>query len=153
MPGSQAKLAAGEGVFKGFDPTTDPTYLSSHEYNTIELGRRYRHGYQESGHDEVFTVAQVARGEQLVRPTNRAEEEDTYKNQASTVLDNDLVNDIDLQIGGKDKAGMDRVKRKKHRRGAAEFMKNLVSIYISRCVQPTLNNRFHIIFDLGATTN
>lgn len=64
----------------------------------------------------------VARREQLVRPTNRTKEEDTYKIQASAVLDNDLINDNNSQIGGNDKHGMDRVKRRKHRRGAAEFM-------------------------------
>jgi hypothetical protein len=124
VPENQAKLGAGEGVFKGFDPTTDPAYLTSFKDNIYDLGQRYRLGYEEPHYYGGYTVAQVAHPQQLVGPTSSADQEDYAAEQASTGFDNELIIDNDISIGEKDGSGTDRVTRREDKLLAARPMRS-----------------------------
>lgn len=119
---NQAKLASGEGVFKGFDPTSDPAYLQYYQDNIYELGSGHRQEYEEPHYYGSYSVAHFKPLQRLVAPTNSGNEDDSREERALTVLDNELPIDNEELIGGNDEAGLNTDNGRKIRLCATERM-------------------------------
>jgi hypothetical protein len=121
LPENQAKLATGEGIFKGFDPTTDPAYLSNYNTNIYGPGSRYGQGYEEPYYGGC-AVAHVKPLQQLVAPTGGGSKDYGIDRRVSAVLDSEVVIDNKVLTGVKDEAGLDRYNGRKGRLGETKLM-------------------------------